>query len=51
MNKYRLAVNPYDIEKWVNDMARQGWHLKSSLGYVLHSNVGNQAAIFIGMMN
>jgi len=28
MNKYRLAVNPYDIEKWVNDMARQGWHLK-----------------------
>jgi|GEM_PF-4459121 len=29
MNKYRLAVNPYDIEKWVNDMARQGWHLTS----------------------
>ncbi|GAB0169380.1 DUF2812 domain-containing protein [Lysinibacillus sp. CTST325] len=28
MDKYRLTVNPYDIEKWVNDMASQGWHLK-----------------------
>lgn len=28
MDKYRLVVNPYDIEKWVNDMASQGWHLK-----------------------
>lgn len=28
MDRYRLAINPYDIEKWVNDMASQGWHLK-----------------------
>ncbi|MEQ6354005.1 DUF2812 domain-containing protein [Lysinibacillus sp. M3] len=28
MDKYRLVVNPYDIERWVNDMANQGWHLK-----------------------
>ncbi|WP_433596177.1 DUF2812 domain-containing protein [Lysinibacillus xylanilyticus] len=28
MDKYRLVVNPYDIEKWVNDMASQGWLLK-----------------------
>ncbi len=28
MDKYRLVVNPYDLEKWVNDMASQGWHLK-----------------------
>lgn len=28
MDKYRLAINPYDIEKWVNDMASRGWHLK-----------------------
>ncbi|MEY9976828.1 DUF2812 domain-containing protein [Lysinibacillus sp. RC79] len=28
MDKYRFVVNPYDIEKWVNDMASQGWHLK-----------------------
>lgn len=28
MDKYRLVVNPYDIEKWVNNMASQGWHLK-----------------------
>jgi len=28
MHKYRLMINPYAIEKWVNDMACQGWHLK-----------------------
>lgn len=28
MDKYRIVVNPNDIEKWVNDMASQGWHLK-----------------------
>lgn len=28
MDKYRLVVNPYDIEKWVNEMASKGWHLK-----------------------
>ncbi|WP_427110065.1 DUF2812 domain-containing protein [Lysinibacillus xylanilyticus] len=28
MDKYRLVVNPYDIEKWVNEMASQGWLLK-----------------------
>lgn len=28
MHKYRLMINPYAIEKWVNDMASQGWHLK-----------------------
>ncbi|MFJ7732486.1 DUF2812 domain-containing protein [Lysinibacillus sp. NPDC097231] len=28
MHKYRLMINPYAIENWVNDMASQGWHLK-----------------------
>ncbi|MFJ7952105.1 DUF2812 domain-containing protein [Lysinibacillus sp. NPDC096418] len=28
MQKYRFVFNPYDVEKWVNDMAAQGWHLK-----------------------
>lgn len=28
MHKYRFAVNPYDMEKWINEMATQGWHLK-----------------------
>ncbi len=28
MDKYRLVYNPYAVEKWVNDMASQGWHLK-----------------------
>jgi len=28
MHKYRLLVNPYDIEKWVNEMASQGWYLQ-----------------------
>ncbi|WP_107948938.1 DUF2812 domain-containing protein [Lysinibacillus parviboronicapiens] len=28
MHKYRWGVNPYDIEKWINDMALQGWHLQ-----------------------
>ncbi|WP_155593774.1 DUF2812 domain-containing protein [Lysinibacillus cavernae] len=28
MHKYRLMINPYAIENWVNDMACQGWHLK-----------------------
>lgn len=28
MHKYRMMINPYAIEKWVNDMACQGWHLK-----------------------
>ncbi|WP_016995387.1 DUF2812 domain-containing protein [Lysinibacillus boronitolerans] len=28
MHKYRLMINPYAIEKWVNDMACAGWHLK-----------------------
>ncbi|WP_342546305.1 DUF2812 domain-containing protein [Lysinibacillus sp. FSL K6-4013] len=28
MHKYRLMINPYAIEKWVNDMASLGWHLK-----------------------
>ncbi|MGG2107321.1 DUF2812 domain-containing protein [Lysinibacillus pakistanensis] len=28
MHKYWLVMNPYDIEKRVNEMASQGWHLK-----------------------
>ncbi len=28
MHKYRWVVNPYDIEKWINEMATQGWHLQ-----------------------
>ncbi|MGE7090370.1 DUF2812 domain-containing protein [Lysinibacillus sp. NPDC048646] len=28
MHKYRWVVNPYDIEKWINEMAMQGWHLQ-----------------------
>lgn len=28
MHKYRFVFNPYDMEKWINDMAAQGWHLK-----------------------
>lgn len=28
MHKYRIAVNPYVLEEWINDMAAQGWHLK-----------------------
>lgn len=51
MHKYRLMINPYAIEKWVNDMACQGWHLKNSHGFALRLNVENQIAIFIAMMN
>jgi len=29
MHRYRLMINPYAIENWVNDMACQGWHLKN----------------------
>jgi len=28
LHKYWLVMNPYDIEKKVNEMASQGWHLK-----------------------
>lgn len=28
LHKYWLVMNPYDIEKRVNEMASQGWHLK-----------------------
>lgn len=28
MHKYRLMINPYAIENWVNNLACQGWHLK-----------------------
>ena len=28
MHKYRIIVNPYALEEWINDMAAQGWHLK-----------------------
>ena len=51
MHKYRLMINPYAIEKWVNDMASQGWHLKNLHGFVLRLSVENQTAIFIAMMN
>lgn len=51
MHKYRLMINPYAIEKWVNDMACKGWHLKNSHGFVLRLNVESQVAIFIAMMN
>lgn len=51
MHKYRLMINPYAIEKWVNDMACQGWHLKNSYGFGLRLNEENQVAIFIATMN
>lgn len=28
MDKYRFVLNPYDLEKWINDMATHGWQLK-----------------------
>lgn len=28
MHKYRMVVNPYALEEWINDMAAHGWHLK-----------------------
>ncbi|KOS64169.1 MULTISPECIES: DUF2812 domain-containing protein [Lysinibacillus] len=45
MDKYRLVINPYDIEKWVNDMASQGWHLQKFtwIRFIL-KNVENQVA-------
>lgn len=51
MHKYRLMINPYAIEKWVNDMASLGWHLKNSHGFALHLNGERQIVIFIAMMN
>ena len=41
MYKYRFYIDHKDEEKWINDMAEQGWHLKKFWPFVHVFEKGN----------